>query len=129
MLLEELPILQEQTLHSISAENKDLTLILKIQEYIFNHMTEDISINHIADFCSYSDSRIRVIFRDYMGTSLGSYIRQSKMNNAAKKLGLTDLSVTEISELCGFSSVYSFSRGFKNLFGISPAKYRAQIEK
>lgn len=129
ILLEEMTLLPVQNLHTIPVKDEGMDLLLKIQKYILDHLREDISVSQIADLCSYSESRLRTIFKENMGTSLGSYIRQSKMNNAAKKLGLSELSVTEISELCGFSSVYSFSRGFKNLYGVSPMKYRIQAGK
>ena len=30
----------------------------------------------------------------------------------------------QIAELCGFSSIYSFSRAFRTSFGVSPLAYR-----
>jgi AraC-like DNA-binding protein len=45
------------------------------------------------------------------------------MQYAAKEL-LRDVSVTEISEKLGFSSIYAFSRAFSNFFGQSPSEYR-----
>ncbi|MGL1890075.1 MAG: AraC family transcriptional regulator [Spirochaetaceae bacterium] len=126
ILLEEYPLLLDSNIQSVTVKDEQMNLILKIQKYIHEHKGEDISVSKIATFCSYSNSRIRTIFRDNMGTSIGVYVREIKMNSAAIKLRLSELSITEIADLCGFSSVYSFSRGFTNLYGVSPKKYRQQ---
>jgi AraC-like DNA-binding protein len=39
-------------------------------------------------------------------------------------LRLSQNRVSEIAELCGFSSIYSFSRAFRSAYGVPPLAYR-----
>lgn len=40
-----------------------------------------------------------------------------------------NLSLTEISEKLNYSSVYSFSKAFKNKYGLSPSAWKKEISK
>jgi len=50
------------------------------------------------------------------------FIRSIRLNHALKLLQSGKYTVTEVSELCGFSSVKYFSAAFKAYFGKSPSK-------
>jgi AraC-like DNA-binding protein len=52
------------------------------------------------------------------------YILKTRIAMAKELLCEADMSVTEISESCGFSSISYFSRTFKNETGMSPLKYK-----
>ena len=43
--------------------------------------------------------------------------------------GLIPLSITELADKCGFSTVSAFSNAFRRVFGISPRTYRQKAEK
>ena len=49
---------------------------------------------------------------------------EARMSFASNKLLYSDLSVTEISGLVGYSSIEHFTNAFKSYYGISPLKYR-----
>ena len=49
---------------------------------------------------------------------------EARMSFASNKLLYSDLSITEISELVGYSSIEHFTNAFKKWFGLSPLKYR-----
>ena len=48
--------------------------------------------------------------------------------NAKNLLVEDELSVSEISQVCGFLDVYSFSRAFKKWAGMSPSEYRKRMQ-
>jgi AraC-like DNA-binding protein len=47
-----------------------------------------------------------------------------KIEKATKLLSRTDLPTKKIAELCGFENIYHFSRRFKTMTGIPPARFR-----
>ena len=51
------------------------------------------------------------------------------MSYASNKLIYTDLSIAEIAENCGYSSLEHFSYAFKNYYNVSPLKYRQERKK
>ena len=45
------------------------------------------------------------------------------MNYATDLLQLGEYSISQIANLCGYEDIYSFSRQFKNEFGLSPTDF------
>ena len=64
------------------------------------------------------------MFKQKTGVTVMEYILKTRIVMAMELLGEATLTVTEISEACGFSSVSYFSRAFKNETGVSPLKYK-----
>ena len=60
-----------------------------------------------------------------VGKPIGTYIRERRLAKAADMLASTDQTITSIGFACGFNSSQSFSRAFKNSYGISPKAYRS----
>ena len=54
------------------------------------------------------------------------YLNEYRIEKAARKLRLTDLSVTDIAYSCGFSDLSYFIKTFKRIKGVSPGKYRTK---
>lgn len=63
------------------------------------------------------------LFKQFIGQSLRQYMNNAKMQKAQHLLIESSLSVTEISELMGYTDLYSFSKTFKRHFGVSPTSY------
>lgn len=99
-------------------------LVTSTCQYISSNVQKAISIEDIAAHLHVSPGHLRNEFRRRAGCSLGHYIRYLKMHNACTLINTTALSLAEIGERCGYSSIYAFSRAFKNETGISPSEYR-----
>ena len=95
-------------------------------EYINHHITEDIKIDQICASCYLSKYHFCRLFKKKIGLTVMEYILKTRITMAKELLCKTDLSVTEISESCGFSSISFFSRVFKNETGMSPLQYKRQ---
>ena len=93
-------------------------------EYINSHITEDIRIDQICAVCHMSKYYFCRMFKQKTGVTVMEYILKTRIVMAKELLGEATLTVTEISEACGFSSVSYFSRAFKNETGVSPLQYK-----
>ena len=71
-----------------------------------------------------SYSRFRTLFRKHTGRSPRQYQLDIRMNRAMELLKESQRTVTEISEILGFSAVYYFSRLFKQRVGKTPGQFR-----
>lgn len=97
----------------------------RIAEYIRENCGGSLSVKKIAAEFDVSPQTVKRIFqRNIHGLTPGSLIRQQRMVLAAELLRRTDLPMRELSEKCGFSSVFSFSRAFRREYGIPPSLYR-----
>jgi AraC-like DNA-binding protein len=118
---------ERQNVHS-GDRARDLVLE-KINRYIGSHLTEAPTIATLAEALGYSASHIRTVFRNQLGVSLGRYIRESRLSEAAKRLQFGDTSISEIAQQCGFDSHHAFSRAFKNAYGLPPKAYGKRLRE
>jgi len=83
-----------------------------------------VGISDIADAMGYSGSRLRVLFKQAAGITLGAYIKNFRLNRAMSLLRTSTLSISEIANEAGFASPQAFSRNFKKETGLTPRNYR-----
>lgn len=101
--------------------------IQKLTRYINANLNQTLSVEDLAKTMSLSSSRLRTKFREATNISLGDFIRRTRIHRACGLLHSTDLTITEISEMCGFSSLYHFSRTFKKITEKSPNQFRKYV--
>lgn len=85
---------------------------------------QPLSTKEIARSLGISASHLRARFRASCGVSLGRHLRRLRLEKACGLLRLSQRRVTEVADLCGFTSIYSFSRAFHSAYGVSPMAYR-----
>ena len=78
------------------------------------------SLSDVAEAMHYNYSYISDLFSRTTSETLSSYYRRRRLDAARLLLAEGKLSVTQISELLNFSSIYTFSRSYKDYFGVSP---------
>ncbi|MEQ1862362.1 MAG: AraC family transcriptional regulator [Chthoniobacteraceae bacterium] len=104
-------------------------ILEKINRHVREHLDRAVSIGDLARVLGYSVSHLRAVFRDRLGVSLGRYMRESRLSEAAKLLQSSDASVSAIGERCGFESLYAFSRAFRKAYGLPPRSYRQLVRQ
>src|SRR3984957_566205 len=98
-------------------------LIMQVNQ-LAQSKEEPLSVKEIARSLGISASHLRARFRASCGVSLGRHLRRLRLEKACGLLRLSQRRVTEIAELCNFTSIYSFSRAFHTAYGVSPMAYR-----
>ena len=58
---------------------------------------------------------------------LTDYYRHRRLETARLLIDEGGLSITEIASLLRYSSIYTFSRAFKEFFGVPPAQYKKAL--
>ncbi len=81
-------------------------------------------ISFIFSSLNYSKSHICNTFKKYMKVSLTEYINDLRLSYAASLLKLTNSSLFDISQECGFSSLSYFNKLFKQKYNCTPAKFK-----
>lgn len=98
-------------------------LMLRVNQ-LAQRSSEPPGLKDIARALGISPSHLRARFRASCGVSIGRHLRHLRLEQACGHLRLGPQRVSEIAELCGFSSIYSFSRAFRVAYGVSPLAYR-----
>lgn len=97
---------------------------LALLEWIDGNLEKKISIDEIARKAGYSKWYLQRSFTEYYGVSLGGYIRKRRLDEAAIKLRNSDMSTLDIALLYKWDSQQTFTRSFKNQFGIPPVQWK-----
>lgn len=98
----------------------------KVAQYITRNLNRDLSLLELAKEFHISVSQLRRKFFAETEVSLGKHIQQRRLYHAAALLCKTEHSISEISELCGYTSIQAFSRAFHNRFHQTPQSYRKE---
>ena len=95
--------------------------------YIKENLTSDLSLNTVASYVSLSPIHFHNCFKAATGKTLHEYVEEQRIKKSEKLLVSTDLTLTEISYLCGFSSQSYFSYAFKRKNNMTPREYSKEI--
>lgn len=91
---------------------------------INHNLYADLSLEEFALLCGLSLSSFKRKFKASFNESPKKYILKRKLQKASKLLLSSDLRVSEIAFECGFETISTFNRSFKNLYASSPTAYR-----
>lgn len=97
---------------------------LEMTEYIHGHYQEKLTIGTIANAGAVCRSRSCQLFQQYARMTPTAYVTKYRLAKSAELLRDTELSVTEISSLCGFQSPSYYISLFKREIGQTPLRYR-----
>jgi len=92
--------------------------------YIEQHLKDDLPLQTLAKHAGYSRFHFHRIFKKVIKKSVVDYIRERRMTQAAKDLIHTDQRAIDIALQYRFGSQESFTRAFKKIYDMSPARYR-----
>lgn len=94
--------------------------------YINGNFTKNISVADISKKFGYDESYFCRKFKKVTGITLVKYIRTQRLEHARKSLEKTNDSIRHIAISSGFPDAAYFTNCFKNMYGISPTKYRIE---
>lgn len=95
-----------------------------VYDYIDKHITDDLTLEKVAEIACYSKYHFTRLFKEYSGYSFYDYIRMHKINHAAELLLNPELPIIEIALQSGFANLTTFNRTFKAIKGCTPTYYR-----
>ncbi len=92
-----------------------------IKDYIDAGQCLTAKLDDVAKQFNYSKYYLDRCFKESYGVGIMAYRNEKRMQTAKEMLKQNTISV--VSEKLGFSSIYVFSRAFKNHFGVSPTQF------
>ena len=84
-------------------------------------------LNELARQVGMNTDKLNQGFHKVFGTSVFGCFRQQKMEEAKKLLESREMNVTEVAYTVGYSQPGTFSRAFKQFYGISPKAYHRRV--
>lgn len=109
-------------------EGKVTIPISRALDYITLHYMEPLKVKELADWSHMSETHFRRTFSTYMKMSPLEYINLVRVRTACEYLKKTDVAVSDIAHKCGFSTLSTFNRNFKQVTGLAPYEWRKRPE-
>lgn len=104
------------------------SIILKINEYIREHLDGDLSLVALAEFVYLNPTYLSVLYKKSTGKTLSEHIAELRVDKAKKLLARPEIKIHEIAIAVGFGNAGYFTRFFKKHTGSTPQDYRNVVE-
>ena len=105
------------------AMKEQVEAVQRMQEYIGEHLYEDITLADLAQASLYSPWYAYRLFTQWLNRTPADYIRRLRLSQSALKLRDGRRKVTDVAFEVGFSSVDGYQRAFYREFGCNPGEY------
>lgn len=97
-------------------------------EYIESHLSQSLDRDTIADIVHLSPSHFSVLFKEVIGQTFTEYLTHLRIERAKHFLGNPEYNIEQIAEKVGFSDESYFTLVFKKLTGVTPSRYRLNLQ-
>ena len=119
LLAEYLAVEKKDKVELKSEKNKHR--ITSIINYIDENYQEDLTIEMLSEVFGLSEGHLSKLFKDNLGMTIKSYISQTRAKEVKQALLDSDLPLIDIAIMCGFPSVKSMNKVFKDLYHTTPS--------
>ena len=119
--------LMRNTALSIPAEPQTITgnrQCAAVRRYIDLHFKEPLTLEQLAEEAHMNKYYLAHTFKREYGVSPISYMISRRVEESKYLLAETDLSMSQIAQLLGFSSLSYFSQVFRRIQSLTPMEYR-----
>ncbi|MDZ7833984.1 MAG: AraC family transcriptional regulator [Alkalibacterium sp.] len=95
-------------------------IIQNVLIYIDDHYQGDCTLKDVAKAIQYDYAYLSKLFYHYTNLTFTTYVNRYRLTQAAYLLVNTDEAVSDIARKCGYKTLRTFNRNFKDLKGASP---------
>lgn len=99
----------------------------ELRRWIGEHLDADLSVPALALRMSMSERHFARVFRAETGSTPGAFVESMRLEAARRLLERTSRLAPDIARACGFGSVESLHRAFRDRLNTSPGEYRSRF--
>lgn len=109
----------------VPANLQELERLEKMLNYLNMHFTEVISLQDLADQVHLSREVCCRLFKKMTGKTITGYLEEYRVNKSFSLVQSGQYSMTQITEMVGFSNPSRFASAFRKRFGCNPGEYNS----
>lgn len=102
----------------------DKEKIYHARDILLMRMQEPPSLQELSRLTGLNEFKLKNGFKQVFDNTVYGYLNDHRMEHARKLVLEKSISLTDIADTYGFSSIQHFSTAFKKKFGVSPVKMR-----
>ena len=110
-----------------SGEKSAAVISRGVISYINMNYDRQITNGDIASVFNFHSVYLGRIFKAYTGESIHGFLINRRIAAAKEMLRSGDIPVGEVARLCGFTSLFHFSKTFVRRVGMTPSEYRGEV--
>ncbi len=111
-----------------TTKNDYIQSVYKVISYIEQNYNDDLTLKELSKVAGFSKYHFHRIFKSIIGENMSNYIRRVRLSSTTLKFK-TDKKITQIALESGYETNSSFSKAFKNHFGITPKEFSENAKK
>ena len=97
------------------------------KQWMDEHYRQSVSLSEVAGVAHLSERQLNHLFKQYYAQTPHQYLTSLRMQQARYLLESTPLSVQQIAEQVGYTSLAAFSDRYRHFYGRSPRHYRSSL--
>ena len=109
----------------VPANQQELERLEKMLNYLNMNFTEVISLQDLADQVHLSREVCCRLFKKMTGKTITGYLEEYRVNKSFSLVQSGQYSMTQITEMVGFSNPSRFASAFRKRFGCNPGEYHS----
>ncbi len=113
----------------VNKQNYEKAVIERAQRFMRDRLNYTLTIGDIADALGVNATSLRLAYKKETGKSIVASFNDMKAEEARRLIAQTGLNFTQIGSFLGFSSLYSFSRFFKEKEGVTLSEFARSVGK
>lgn len=99
----------------------------KVEDYVSEHLAEEISIEALARLVELSPSHFSHVFKESTGMTPLQFVTRQRMTRAQQFIRETSRSLIEIGLEVGYTSPSHFAQVFRRVVGVTPTAFRSSL--
>ena len=101
--------------------------IISVLSHIETNLDKDLSNLFLAHQANLATNAFNRLFTEEVGTSPQKFVKKKRIDKACALLHHSDYSIEHVAAETGFADRYHFSKIFKQITELSPARYRKEF--
>lgn len=123
LLVEPLHVVTRRSTDIVALDDSEVAAAL---HFLHDHAGEPIAVGDVVGHLLISRRSLEMRFRKAVGRTIHEELQRVRLERAKRLLLETDLPILSVAEVAGFASPSYLGQVFRQIFGVTPARYRRQ---
>lgn len=128
LLIQMLVMLQRFELKN-ETEAVPFRMLEEVVHFIKSHYTQNLTVQHVADYFFLSASHFQRLFKKSTGLSFTQYLQNVRIQKCCELLKSSDIPIYQIANQVGYQDMKFFHALFRKKTGVTPRQYRQNFQE
>lgn len=102
-------------------------LLRRVEDYIGEHLDEEISVERLAELVELSPSHFAHVFKETTGMTPLQFVTRQRITRAQQLIRETSRSLIDVGLEVGYMSPSHFAQVFRRVVGVTPTEFRDSL--